>query len=154
MTQDDTTDNNTSSDILAMASDIVAAYAGRNQLGQAELPELIASVHATLTGLAGGAGAETQAEEPAPEAPPVPAVPIDASVTPDAIICLEDGKPFKTLKRHLRTAYNMSPEEYRERWGLSKDYPMVAPNYSAKRAETAKKIGLGRKPKAAGRKTS
>ncbi|MDJ0825021.1 MAG: MucR family transcriptional regulator [Rhodobacter sp.] len=132
-------------DVLAMATDIVAAYASRNQMSQAELPDLIHSVHGTLRGLAAGEGNGSAAD--APEAPPTPAVPIDASVTPDAIICLEDGKPFKTLKRHLRTAYDMSPEEYRERWGLSKDYPMVAPNYSAKRAETAKKIGLGRKPK-------
>ncbi len=129
-------------DVLVMAAEIVAAYASNNQMSQADLPDLIRTVHDTLNGLAGGA----PAAEAAAEAPPVPAVPIDASVTPDAIICLEDGKPFKTLKRHLRTAYDMSPEDYRERWGLSKDYPMVAPNYSAKRAETAKKIGLGRKP--------
>ena len=130
------------SDILALASDIVAAYAGRNQMASSELPELIRSVHATLKDVADGTSG---GEAVAPEAPLVPAVPIDASVTPDAIICLEDGKSFKTLKRHLRTAYDMSPEEYRARWGLSKDYPMVAPNYSARRAETAKKIGLGRK---------
>ncbi len=132
-------------DVLVLASEIVAAYAGRNQMASSELTDLIRSVHATLSGLADGTG---DGGEPTAAAPPTPAVPIDASVTPDAIICLEDGKPFKTLKRHLRTAYDMSPEEYRERWGLSKDYPMVAPNYSAKRAETAKKIGLGRKPAA------
>ncbi len=131
-------------DVLTMAAEIVAAYASNNQMSQGDLPDLITTIYGTLTGLSsgtGGGGAEAVAE-----APPTPAVPIDASVTPDAIICLEDGKPFKTLKRHLRTAYDMSPEEYRERWGLSKDYPMVAPNYSAKRAETARKIGLGRKP--------
>ncbi|MDJ0630806.1 MAG: MucR family transcriptional regulator [Rhodobacter sp.] len=133
-------------EVLTLAAEIVAAYASRNQMSQGELPDLIHSVHNTLRGLAGGDASGAPAEA-APEAPPVPAVPIDASVTPDAIICLENGKPFKTLKRHLRTAYNMSPDEYRERWGLSKDYPMVAPNYSAKRAATAKKIGLGRKPK-------
>ena len=132
-------------DVLVMAAEIVAAYASRNQMAQTELPDLIQAVYGTLNGLA-GSGSDNSAEVAA-EAPPVPAVPIDASVTPDAIICLEDGKPFKTLKRHLRTAYDMSPEEYRERWGLSKDYPMVAPNYSKKRAETAKRIGLGRKPK-------
>ncbi len=131
-------------DVLVMAAEIVAAYASNNQMSQGDLPELIQTVYGTLNGLSTGTGDGGAAA--AAEAPPTPAVPIDASVTPDAIICLEDGKPFKTLKRHLRTAYDMSPEEYRERWGLSKDYPMVAPNYSAKRAETAKKIGLGRKP--------
>ena len=143
MTDTNVPEDSNGDDILALASDIVAAYAGRNQMASGELPDLIRSVHATLSGLSNGTG---DGGEAAPEAPPTPAVPIDASVTPDAIICLEDGKPFKTLKRHLRTAYDMSPEEYRDRWGLSKDYPMVAPNYSAKRAETAKKIGLGRKP--------
>ncbi|MDJ0820286.1 MAG: MucR family transcriptional regulator [Paracoccaceae bacterium] len=137
-------------DVLVLASEIVAAYAGRNQMASAELPDLIRSVHATLSGLSDGSGDSGSAA--APEAPPTPAVPIDASVTPDAIICLEDGKSFKTLKRHLRTAFDMSPEEYRERWGLSKDYPMVAPNYSKQRAETAKKIGLGRKPAATKRR--
>ena len=146
MTDTNTPEAATGDDILVLASEIVAAYAGRNQMASGELTDLIRSVHATLSGLSDGTGDGGAA---APEAPPTPAVPIDASVTPDAIICLEDGKPFKTLKRHLRTAYDMSPEEYRERWGLSKDYPMVAPNYSAKRAETAKKIGLGRKPAAA-----
>lgn len=130
--------------VLAMATEIVAAYASRNQMSQGELPDLIHSVYGTLNTLAGGTN-EAQTETP-PEARPTPAVPIDASVTPDALICLEDGKPFKTLKRHLRTAYDMSPDEYRERWGLSKDYPMVAPNYSKRRSDTAKKIGLGRKP--------
>ena len=132
-------------EILTLTTEIVAAYAARNQMAQTDLPNLIQTVHSTLAGLAGMAP-EVEEEEPVAEAPLVPAVPIDASVTQDAIICLEDGKSFKTLKRHLRTAYDMSPEEYRERWGLSKDYPMVAPSYSAKRAETAKKIGLGRKP--------
>ncbi|WP_172299123.1 MucR family transcriptional regulator [Pseudoruegeria sp. HB172150] len=128
-------------DLLSLTTEIVAAYASRNQMASDELSGMIQSVHATLANLAGGA--PELVEEPV--APLVPAVPIDASVTPDAIICLENGKPFKTLKRHLRTSYDMSPEEYRERWGLSKDYPMVAPNYSAKRSKTAKKIGLGRK---------
>jgi len=140
------------SDILPMTAEIVAAYASHNQMARTELTDLINSVHDTLSGLSGGAKPDA-AEVAAVEAPPVPAVPIDASVTRDAIICLEDGKPFKTLKRHLRTAYDMSPEEYRERWGLSKDYPMVAPSYSERRAETAKKIGLGRKP-AAGKRAS
>lgn len=131
-------------ELLSMTADIVAAYASHNQMARTELTDLITSIHGTLSGLSGGtAGAE---EESALETPPSPAVPIDQSVTEDAIICLEDGKSFKTLKRHLRTSYDMSPEEYRTRWGLSKDYPMVAPSYSKRRADTAKKIGLGRKP--------
>ncbi|KMW56411.1 Transcriptional regulator [Candidatus Rhodobacter oscarellae] len=104
---------------------------------------MIRSVHATLNGLSGGAQGT---QETADDVRPNPAVRIDASVTLDAIICLEDGKSFKTLKRHLRSAYNMSPEEYLERWGLSPDYTLVAPNYSAKRSGTAKTIGLGHKP--------
>lgn len=140
------TDTSQDKELLGMASDIVSAYVSRNQLSQGELADLIVSVHGTLSGLSGNP-VEAE-EEVAPPAPPVPAIPIDQSVTDDAIICLEDGKAFKTLKRHLRTAYDMSPEEYREKWGLSKTYPMVAPSYSKRRAETAKKIGLGRKPKA------
>lgn len=147
MTELQNIDSGDTGEILSLAAEIVAAYASRNQMSQGDLPDLIQSVHATLSGLAGVPAVEEEEQVDAPETPLVPAVPIDASVTPDAIICLENGKPFKTLKRHLRTAYDMSPEEYRERWGLSKDYPMVAPNYSAKRAATAKKIGLGRKPK-------
>ena len=132
---------------LQLASEIVSAYVSRNQIARDELTDLIRSVHGTLSGLASGTASSDGAEQ-APSAPLVPAVPIDQSVTEDAIICLEDGKAFKTLKRHLRTAYDMSPEEYREKWGLSKTYPMVAPSYSARRAETAKRIGLGRKPAA------
>lgn len=128
---------------LTMTSSIVSAYVSHNQMGRSELTELISSVHNTLLGLSGDPAAQV-ADAPRVEAAAAPAVPIDQSVTEDAIICLEDGKPFKTLKRHLRTSYNMSPEEYREKWGLSKDYPMVAPSYSKTRAETAKKIGLGR----------
>jgi predicted transcriptional regulator len=131
------------SDLLEMTSDIVSAFASNNQVATGDLPDLIRSVHATLTGLSTG---EAVMPEAAPAEPLVPAVPIKKSVTPDAIICLEDGKPFKTLKRHLMTAYGMTPAEYREKWNLPKDYPMVAPNYSAQRAATAKKIGLGRKP--------
>jgi predicted transcriptional regulator len=131
------------SELLSMTTDIVAAYASHNQMARTELTELIATVHGTLSGLSGNPVPADKAEA---DVPLTPAVPIDASVTRDAIICLEDGKAFKTLKRHLRTAYDMSPEEYREKWGLSKDYPMVAPSYSESRAATAKKIGLGRKP--------
>ncbi|WP_172300000.1 MucR family transcriptional regulator [Pseudoruegeria sp. HB172150] len=129
-------------DLLAKTTEIVTAYVSHNQMAKDDLSGMIRSVHVTLDSLL---KASHDPRERA-SARPVPAVPIDASVTPDLIICLEDGKPFKTLKRHLRTAYNMSPEDYKERWGLSKDYPMVAPKYSAKRSRAAKKSGLGRKP--------
>lgn len=132
-------------DILTLAAEIVAAYASRNQMAQGALPDLISSVHATLRGLANGTG-DGAASAP-PEGPPAPAVPIDASVGKDAIICLDCGKGFKTLKRHLSTEHGQTPADYRARWQLSKDYPLVAPSYSKKRAATARKIGLGRKPK-------
>ncbi len=131
-------------DTLVMAAEIVAAYASNNQMAQGDLPDLIRNVHGTLLDLAGGGGVT----EAAPEAPPVPAVPIDASVGKDAITCLECGKGFKTLKRHLSTEHGLSPTDYRARWQLSKDYPLVAPSYSKRRSATARKIGLGRKPKA------
>lgn len=139
-------DNNQDDEVLTLAAEIVAAYASRNQMPQAELPTLIQSVYGTLSGLTGGAGDGAGAQS-APESPPAPAVPIDASVGKDAIICLECGKGFKTLKRHLSTEHEQSPADYRARWQLSKDYPLVAPSYSKRRADTAKKIGLGRKPK-------
>ena len=133
-------------DVLTLTTEIVAAYASRNQMAQADLGDLITSVYGTLSGLAGGDNsAETDA--PVAEAPPAPAVPIDASVGKDAITCLECGKTFKTLKRHLSTEHDLAPADYRARWQLSKDYPLVAPSYSKRRADTAKKIGLGRKPK-------
>ena len=131
-------------DMVAMASEIVAAFASNNQVASGDLPALIRSVHATLTGLGGGGELEV---EQAKEAPSAPAVPIDTSVGKDAIFCLDCGKSFKTLKRHLSTEHDLTPADYKERWGLSKDYPLVAPSYSKKRAATAKKIGLGRKPK-------
>lgn len=140
MTEIEYTDNE---DILAYAAEIVAAYASNNQIQAAELPGLIQSVHATLADLSGQGG--EVAEPAAPEAPPAPAVPIDASIGKDAITCLDCGKSFKTLKRHLSTEHGQTPAEYRARWGLSKDYPLVAPSYSERRAATAKKIGLGRK---------
>ena len=145
MTDDIQTFSN-NEDLLTLASEIVAAYASRNQMPQGELPGLITTVFGTLTGLAGGTSASTP--EAAAEAPPAPAVPIDASVGKDAIVCLDCGKSFKTLKRHLSTEHGHTPADYRARWGLSKDYPLVAPSYSKRRADTAKKIGLGRKPKA------
>jgi predicted transcriptional regulator len=130
-------------EILALTTEIVSAHVANNSVVQAEVPELIQQVYAKLSELA--AGEETTSVEL------TPAVPVKKSVTDDYIICLEDGKKLKMLKRHLMTAYGMTPEEYRAKWGLKSDYPMVAPNYAAKRQELAKKIGLGRKPKASGR---
>lgn len=129
----DTTDN----ELLRMAADIVSAYVSKNAVPAHQIPELINTVFASLSGL------QEPADEPQNE-PLKPAVPIRKSVTPEFIVCLEDGKKLKMLKRHLRSTYNMSPEEYRSRWGLPADYPMVAPNYAAQRSEFAKKIGLGR----------
>lgn len=124
-------------DLLRMTAEIVSAYVGQNTLPTQQLPEVINSVYVTLTGLRG-----VPAE--APQEPMRPAVPIKKSVTPEYIVCLEDGKKLKMLKRHLRSTYDMTPEEYRAKWGLPPDYPMVAPNYAAQRSEFAKKIGLGR----------
>ncbi|ACI98748.1 MULTISPECIES: MucR family transcriptional regulator [Rhodospirillales] len=125
------------SDLLRMTAEIVSAYVGKNTLPTQQIPEVINTVYSSLNGLQ-GAGRETQAE------PPRPAVPIKKSVTPEYIVCLEDGKKLKMLKRHLRSTYNMTPDEYRVKWGLPPDYPMVAPNYAAQRSDFAKKIGLGR----------
>lgn len=121
--------------LTAITADIVAAYVANNSVPVLSLPELIGRVHAALHKAAGMA-------EPEPE-PLVPAVPVKKSVSPEAIVCLEDGKRFKSLKRHLRTNHGLSPEEYRARWGLPHDYPMVAPNYSAARSAMAKDLGLG-----------
>jgi predicted transcriptional regulator len=118
-------------------ANIVAAYVANNPVTADKLPSLIADVYRAVTGLA------TPAAEPEPERKP--AVPIRSSVQPDFIVCLEDGKKFKSLKRHLRTAYGLTPEAYRERWRLPVDYPMVCPNYSATRSQLAKNTGLGRK---------
>ena len=133
--------------ILEMTADIVSAYVGNNSVSAQELPALINSVHGALTQASTG-GAEAQAE------PQEPAVSIRKSITPDYLICLDDGRKFKSLKRHLRTKYDMSPDEYRAKWGLPKDYPMVAPNYAKARSDLAKQMGLGqggRKPARAGR---
>ncbi len=121
-------------ELLALTTNIVAAHVSNNSVNVADLTRLIREVHDTLTSVS-GAGREPER--------PTPAVPIKKSVTPDFIVCLEDGKKLKMLKRHLKTAYNMSPEDYRERWGLSPDYPMVAPNYAKQRSRLAKQIGLG-----------
>ena len=121
--------------ILICAVDIVSAYVGKNSLPSAELPDLINMVHKTLSELDGDAQDVVTLE---------PAVPVRKSITDDYLICLEDGKKFKSLKRHLRSKYDMTPEEYREKWGLPYDYPMVAPSYARKRSDLAKKMGLGK----------
>ncbi len=124
-------------DVLRMTTEVVAAYVGNNMLPTSQISEVIAAVHKSLSALHGGG--KLQAE------PANPAVPIRRSVKPDYIICLDDGKKLKMLKRYLRTKYNMTPDEYRAKWGLPSDYPIVAPNYSKQRSEFAKKIGLGRR---------
>jgi predicted transcriptional regulator len=129
---------NASEGMIDLAADIVAAYVSNNTVSATELPNLIREVHTALEKVAGGRA--EQFSEPAK-----PAVPIRRSVTPDHIVCLEDGKKFKSLKRHLRTHYDLSPEQYREKWGLAREYPMVAPNYARARSDLAKKMGLGQK---------
>ena len=123
-----------SADALELTTEIVSAYVSNNPVQSSELANLIRNVHATLQGLSGE-------EKPVAEAKP--AIPVKKSVTDDYIICLEDGKKFKSLKRHLRAKYDMTPDEYREKWGLPFDYPMVAPSYARKRSQLAKKMGLG-----------
>lgn len=125
--------------LITLTSDIVAAHVSNNSVDVTDVPALIKNIYTALAGL------NDNADEA--DTPPEPAVPIRSSVKPDYIVCLEDGKKLKMLKRHLMTHYNMTPEEYRARWKLPIDYPMVAPNYTLKRRELAKKIGLGRKPR-------
>jgi predicted transcriptional regulator len=127
-------------DMLRMASEIVSAYVGNNSVPAEQIPELIQSVYRSLLGVGHIHGLGDLA--------PTPATPIKKSITPDYLICLEDGKKLKMLKRHLRTVYNMTPQEYRAKWGLPSDYPMVAPNYASQRSAFAKSIGLGRSPSA------
>jgi len=124
--------------LITLTSDIVAAHVSNNNVEVNAVPELITNVYQALSGL----GDDTATKEERPE----PAVSIRASVKPDYIVCLEDGKKLKMLKRYIRTNYDMTPDEYRARWDLPSDYPMVAPNYAEKRRDLAKKIGLGRKP--------
>jgi len=141
----ETSDKISAEELLRMTTEVTSAYVSNNSLPAAQLPEVIRAVHGSLVALNGlGAGGTAQ--------PPTPAVPIKKSVTPDYIVCLEDGKKLKMLKRHLRSTYNMTPEEYRARWGLPADYPMVAPNYAAQRSAFAKKIGLGRTTGTKGRR--
>ena len=126
------------SELLELTTEIVGAHVGNNTVATGDMPKLIQDVYKTLMALG---SAPAKAERPRPS------VPVKKSISPDYIICLEDGKKLKMLKRHLKTAYNMTPEDYRERWGLASDYPMVAPNYAKHRSRLAKKIGLGRKPR-------
>ncbi len=132
-------------EIIEMTADIVSAYVGANALNATDLPGLIQAVHRALASVSAAA-------EPAEAAPKEPAVPLKRSITPEFLICLEDGRKFKSLKRHLRTKYNMSPEDYRAKWDLPKDYPMVAPNYAKARSELAKQMGLGQGGRQAPRK--
>jgi predicted transcriptional regulator len=125
------------SGLLEMTVEIVSSYVANNRVQAAELPELIRAVHATLTGLPQASTADAEKPEPS--------VSVAKSVTPDYIVCLEDGRKLKMLKRYLRTRYEMTPEEYRTKWGLPPDYPMVAPNYAKLRSRHAKQIGLGKK---------
>lgn len=132
-------------DLLRMTAEVAAAYVGNNSLPASQLPEVIKTIYSSISALDGGAPLAASGAKPM--------VPIKKSIAPDYIICLEDGKKLKMLKRHLRTSYGMTPEEYRIKWGLPADYPMVAPNYAAQRSAFAKKIGLGRKPGARKGKT-
>ncbi|MBZ6078087.1 MucR family transcriptional regulator [Microvirga puerhi] len=130
------TENVNSLSFVELAADIVSAYVSNNSVPAADLPSLLNSVHSALTKTAQGIVEE-------PQTALTPAIPVKKSITPDFIVCLEDGKKFKSLKRHLRTTYNMTPEQYRAKWDLPRDYPMVAPNYAKARSELAKTMGLG-----------
>jgi predicted transcriptional regulator len=132
------TNNAESTVLVELTADVVSAYVSNNPVSTVDLPNLIGDVHSALTRLSAAAA-------PAPAEKPKPAVSPKKSVFDDYIICLEDGKKFKSLKRHLRTHYDLSPEEYREKWGLAADYPMVAPSYAAARSKLARQMGLGRK---------
>lgn len=125
--------------LIDMTAEIVSAYVGNNTVSAAELPGLIQQVYGSLVDVSQGGGVTSENELQKP------AIPVKRSVAPDYIICLEDGKKFKSLKRHLRAHYDMSPDEYRAKWGLPKDYPMVAPNYTRARSALAKEMGLGQK---------
>jgi predicted transcriptional regulator len=133
--------NENEANLIALTADIVSAYVSHNTIVAENIPNFIASVHAALSASSMQGGAQPKEEL-------VPAVSIRKSVTPDYIICLEDGKKFKSLKRHLRTHYDLSPEQYREKWGLAFDYPMVAPMYAAARSQLAKNMGLGQRRQA------
>ncbi len=131
-------DKPSQSELLGLTTEIISAHASANSVSSSELTQLIKDVYTTLT---------TLGTEPAANEKPRPAVSPKKSIFPDYLVCLEDGKKLKMLKRHLKTSYNLSPDEYRERWGLAADYPMVAPNYAKHRSTLAKQIGLGTKPR-------
>jgi predicted transcriptional regulator len=131
--------SDTKRELVDLSAMIVAAYVANNSVQVGDLGSLIENTHAALNRLGGEV-------EMAPSEPPVPAVSIKKSITPDALICLEDGKSFKSLKRHLSSKYGMTPEQYRAKWKLPADYPMVAPNYAEQRSALARSMGLGRKP--------
>jgi predicted transcriptional regulator len=129
-------DNTTSAGYIELTADIVSAYVSNNSVSAGEIPNLINQIHAALVRVSGG-------QSDAQPEPLKPAISVKKSITSDFLVCLEDGKKFKSLKRHLRTQYNMTPEQYREKWGLAPDYPMVAPSYAAARSQLAKQMGLG-----------
>jgi predicted transcriptional regulator len=132
-------DNSANQDLLGLTAEIVSAHVSNNPVSISDLPNLIQEVYRTLSNM--GQPVVPVAEKPQP------AVPIKKSITPEYLICLEDGKKLKMLKRHLKTAFNLTPDQYREKWGLGPDYPMVAPNYTKHRSSLAKRIGLGTKPR-------
>lgn len=146
MSTEQVQENVPNSELIRMTSSIVAAYLSNNPLPTSQISEIISVTHNALKQLNSG-------EANKPVEPQKPAISVRRSVTPEYIVCLEDGKKLKMLKRHLRTAYQMTPEEYRTKWGLPSDYPMVAPNYAAQRSEFAKKIGLGKGASKRGRKS-
>ena len=129
-------ENPGSSHFIELTADIVSAYVSNNTVPAGDIPALINQIHSALMQVSTGRG-------DSPSEPLKPAIPVKRSINPDYIVCLEDGKKFKSLKRHLRTQYNMTPEQYREKWSLPGDYPMVAPNYAAARSQLAKQMGLG-----------
>jgi predicted transcriptional regulator len=129
-------DSTTGTNFIELTAKIVSAYVSHNSVSSGDLPGLINQVHGALTRV-------TTGHSEAPSEPLKPAISVKRSITPDHIVCLEDGKKFKSLKRHLRTQYNMTPEQYREKWALGADYPMVAPSYAAARSQLAKQMGLG-----------
>ena len=137
-------DNTSSGNFIQLTAEIVSAYVSNNSVSAGDLPGLINQVHSALRGVSSGHGE-------APAEPLKPAISVKRSITPDYIVCLEDGKKFKSLKRHLRTQYNMTPEAYREKWDLPPDYPMVAPNYAAARSQLAKQMGLGQQRRRRGK---
>ena len=129
-------DTSAHGNFIELTAEIVSAYVSNNTVAAGDIPSLINQVHAALSRVSGGSSE-------APAEPLKPAVSVKKSIAPDYIVCLEDGKKFKSLKRHLRTQYNMTPEQYRDKWSLGADYPMVAPNYAAARSQLAKQMGLG-----------